>query len=89
MDRLPRIQRIFTEVMYEAKRQPLMQKAMRSADHGLKLRSPEAFIEYLGITEEDPLLKLVQRRLKERLVSDTSPTMSSDPAAPSSRDSWY
>ncbi|MAO83990.1 MAG: hypothetical protein CMH50_08955 [Myxococcales bacterium] len=70
MDRLPRIQRIFTEVMYEAKRQPLMQKAMRSADHGLKLRSPEAFIEYLGITEEDPLLKLVQRRLKERLVSD-------------------
>ena len=70
MDRLPRLQRIFTEVMHEAKRKPLMEKAMRSADHGLKLRTPEAFLKYLGITEEDPVHKLVQRRLKERLVSD-------------------
>ena len=70
MDRRPRIQRIFTEIMHEAKRQPLMEKSMRSADHGLELRSPEAFIEYLGIGAEEPLLKLVQRRLKERLVSD-------------------
>lgn len=70
MDRLPRLQRIFTEVMYEAKRKPLMEKAMRSSDHGLKLRSPEAFLKYLDIKEEDPLHKLVQRRLKERLFSD-------------------
>ncbi|MBM65444.1 MAG: hypothetical protein CMH55_04325 [Myxococcales bacterium] len=70
MDRLPRLQRIFTEVMYEAKRKPLMEKAMRSSDHGLKLRSPAAFLKYLDIKEEDPLHKLVQRRLKERLFSD-------------------
>lgn len=70
MDSGPRIYRIFLEVMYESKRKPLMDKVVRSLELERPLRSPEDYLNYLGIKEGEDLHKLVQRRLKERISSD-------------------